>query len=495
MKNQLTRNFTLEELLKSDTADRWGFKEQYTPPENVIDNLKDLCVYILQPLRDELKLPIRISSGYRCPRVNAKIGGASRMINGKVTQTSDHCFDDKTEILTDNGWKNINDIDEITHVYSLNTENNLIELVEVDSKVIYDYEGELLGAKNLHVDYLVTPEHRMYCLPDSRNGKFKFELANEIVNKRRTYKVAGKINSNNIPENLTFLKLCMAVIADGCISKNTTSSSVNVKFSLVKERETRIIEEYLEELNITYYKHKRNQDSLGGNTVWVYLINASDSKKIVNIIGLDKKIPKFILEMSPEIIESLFIAYANFDGCWDKRDGCTSISITSIDKDNIDMLRTMSLFCGRRCAMSEGLKTTSFGTNYFYTINSSENDVSKVNEDKHYTEFYKGKVWCLNNKNTTLIIKRNNKISIQGNCYGRAADISVVINGVRANQELVKTLSKMIKSSTFEWDQIILENGSLANPSWIHISYRKGENRKQILRKEPNVRGYKTIKI
>jgi hypothetical protein len=61
--------------------------------------------------------------------------------------------------------------------------------------------------------------------------------------------------------------------------------------------------------------------------------------------------------------------------------------------------------------------------------------------------------------------------------------------------ELVKTLSKMIKLSTFEWDQIILENGSLANPSWIHISYRKGENRKQILRKEPNVRGYKTIKI
>jgi hypothetical protein len=170
MKNQLTRNFTLEELLKSDTADRWGFKEQYTPPENVIENLKDLCVYILQPLRDELKLPIRISSGYRCPRVNAKIGGASRMINGKVTQTSDHVL-------------------------------------------------------------------------------------------------------------------------------------------------------------------------------------------------------------------------------------------------------------------------------------------------------------------------------------GRAADISVVINGVRANQELVKTLSKMIKSSTFEWDQIILENGSLANPSWIHISYRKGENRKQILRKEPNVRGYKTIKI
>lgn len=480
---KLSKNFTLAELLESQTALQSGFKEQFNPPEEVITSLRLLVEEVLQPLRDHLGLPIRITSGYRCPRLNARIGGASKIINGARVQTSDHCFDDQTEILTENGWKSINEIDNITHVYSLNTENNLIELVPVDSKVIYDYEGDLLGAINTHVDYLVTPEHRMYCMPDGRNGKFKFELANEIVSKRRTYKIAGKINSNNNPENLTFLKLCMATIADGCISENTSSSSINIKFSLVKEREIRIIEEYLDELNITYYKHRRSTDSLGDKPVWIYLINATDSKKIVNIIGLDKKIPNFILEMSPEVIESLFIAYANFDGCWDKRDNCTSISITSIDKDNINLLRIMSIFCGRRCTMIEGLKTTTFGTNYFYTINSSDSEISKVNEDKHYTKFYKGKVWCLNNKNTTLIIKRNNKISIQGNCHGRAADIKLVVNGETRNDLLLKALKELIHEKGLKFDQLISEFGTPTNPQWIHISYRYNDNRNQILRK------------
>lgn len=491
---QLTKNFTLDELIKSPTALQWGFQEQYNPPQEVINNLKDLCVHILQPLRDTIQKPIKISSGYRCPRVNAKVGGVSEKVNGKVVQTSSHCFDSKTEILTENGWKSINDIDSITHVYSLNTENDLIELVPVDSKVIYNYKGDLLGAKNNHIDYLVTPEHRMYCLPEGKNGKFRFELANEIVNKRRTYKVAGKINSSNVPENLTFLKLCMAVIADGYIGWNSNSSSVNMRFNLVKERETRIVEEYLNELNITFYKSRRSENSLGGNPVWTYLINAKDSKKILDVIGPDKKIPNFILEMSPEVIESLFIAYANFDGCWDKRDGCTSISITSIDKDNIDILRTMSLLCGRRCIMNEGKKTTSFGTNYFYTINSTDNDTSRINEDKHYSEFYEGKVWCLNNKNTTLIIKRNNKICILGNCLGQAADIEVWVDGLEANGIIIEALKQLSKDQSFTWDQCILEYGSLKNPSWIHISYRKGNNRKQILRKETG-KGYVNIQL
>jgi len=33
-----------------------------------------------------------------------------------------------------------------------------------------------------------------------------------------------------------------------------------------------------------------------------------------------------------------------------------------------------------------------------------------------------------------------------------------------------------------EWDQIIFEFGTEYNPSWIHVSYRKGNNRKQKLR-------------
>lgn len=74
---QLSKNFTLQELLRSETAIRKGYKEQYTPPQIVIDNLKLLCEHVLQPLRDYLGVPIRVTCGYRCPRVNKSVGGSA----------------------------------------------------------------------------------------------------------------------------------------------------------------------------------------------------------------------------------------------------------------------------------------------------------------------------------------------------------------------------------------------------------------------------------
>ena len=70
----LTDNFSLGEFLVSQTAARHGI--DMTPPQSVIDNLRHLCVTVLQPLRGELGDPIRISSGYRPPELNDIIGGS-----------------------------------------------------------------------------------------------------------------------------------------------------------------------------------------------------------------------------------------------------------------------------------------------------------------------------------------------------------------------------------------------------------------------------------
>lgn len=70
---KLTENFTLEELIKSDTANKFHINN--TPSREVVNNLKKLATDILQPIRDTYGLPIKISSGYRCPVLNKKVGG------------------------------------------------------------------------------------------------------------------------------------------------------------------------------------------------------------------------------------------------------------------------------------------------------------------------------------------------------------------------------------------------------------------------------------
>ena len=71
----LSQNFTLQELIYSDTAN--AYKINNTPSEPVINNLKALCLNVLQPLRNALGCPIIISSGFRCAELNKCVGGAA----------------------------------------------------------------------------------------------------------------------------------------------------------------------------------------------------------------------------------------------------------------------------------------------------------------------------------------------------------------------------------------------------------------------------------
>lgn len=73
---QLTKNFPLRELLRSQTATRLGYDEQFAPEPIIIDNLRLLCEHVLQPLRDRLGRAVFVNSGYRSPRVNAAVGGS-----------------------------------------------------------------------------------------------------------------------------------------------------------------------------------------------------------------------------------------------------------------------------------------------------------------------------------------------------------------------------------------------------------------------------------
>jgi len=76
----LSANFSLKELTKSDTATRLGIDN--TPDDEAIDNLKTLCDKVLQPVRDHFGKSVTVNSAYRSPESNAAVGGS---------KTSDHC--------------------------------------------------------------------------------------------------------------------------------------------------------------------------------------------------------------------------------------------------------------------------------------------------------------------------------------------------------------------------------------------------------------------
>ena len=71
----ISKHFTLEELTDSATARQLGYKN--VPGAQEICNLCALVHNILEPLRKEMGLPLKISSGYRSAQLNKAVGGVS----------------------------------------------------------------------------------------------------------------------------------------------------------------------------------------------------------------------------------------------------------------------------------------------------------------------------------------------------------------------------------------------------------------------------------
>ena len=90
METRISKNFTLEEFTASDTAKAKGISN--IPSTQQVANLCALVHHVLQPLRDAMGHEIKIGSGYRCPRLNAAVGGVSNSqhLNGEA---ADLCID------------------------------------------------------------------------------------------------------------------------------------------------------------------------------------------------------------------------------------------------------------------------------------------------------------------------------------------------------------------------------------------------------------------
>ena len=103
---QLTKNFTRQEIERSNTAKRLGISNEMS--EKHLANMVKLLDKIIQPLRESLG-PIRISSGYRGQDLNRAIGGSRK---------SQHC---KGQALDIQFWQDGKMMNELIYEYILDS--------------------------------------------------------------------------------------------------------------------------------------------------------------------------------------------------------------------------------------------------------------------------------------------------------------------------------------------------------------------------------------
>jgi hypothetical protein len=87
---QLSKNLSLAEVMRSETAKRKGVSNMPTPEH--IENFKLLAEKVFQPIREHFGVPIHISSGYRSYALNKAVGGSA---------SSQHCSGEAIDIDMD----------------------------------------------------------------------------------------------------------------------------------------------------------------------------------------------------------------------------------------------------------------------------------------------------------------------------------------------------------------------------------------------------------
>lgn len=87
------------------------------------------------------------------------------------------CYDDKTEVLTNDGWKFFKNLNHNELFYSLNPETNKVEFVKAKDYIDELYIGKMITVDSQSISLKVTPNHKMYVSYSYDNKKFHFDDA------------------------------------------------------------------------------------------------------------------------------------------------------------------------------------------------------------------------------------------------------------------------------------------------------------------------------
>lgn len=172
------------------------------------------------------------------------------------------CFDKKTEILTENGWKNIGDCVIGEKCLSRQPETGILDWVDVVNTTNLHYKGKMFQYTGKNVDLCVTPDHKMFVSHIKTRKKIKideFVSAAKMFNTPSVYhfiSAGGKWSEDDKDtfdvcgfsfDKLKFARLLGIFLTDGTVSKN---GSIFIYQS--KKEQKQLIRNLLNDINMPY---------------------------------------------------------------------------------------------------------------------------------------------------------------------------------------------------------------------------------------------------
>ncbi|MDJ0743147.1 MAG: FAD-dependent thymidylate synthase [Xenococcaceae cyanobacterium MO_167.B27] len=332
------------------------------------------------------------------------------------------CYSADTEVLTKQGWIAWEKVTENHQLLAVDIETKTAHFEKPSSiqKIKFREEDKLYSVKSQYLDLLVTLDHRMVVSDRQKSGDFSewyFKNASEIYNKPVRYLLSSFLSpeARKIPEDIpqdidiyTIFKVAGFFFGDGLRTHNKNPASI--RFRLRNPRKIA----YLLSLDLPTLEMKGDRYVIKNKSLaaWVHENFSTDNGKCI---------PQWMLTLPENAILAFWDGLKNSDGT---RVTKKSWGFNSCEKSAIDLIQATAHINGFSANLT--LNNPNVGQKHLnhkpcWRLNISERETQLSQEERNPGIFeslsdYSGYVYCASVSTGALLVRRNGKVIVCGNC-------------------------------------------------------------------------------
>jgi len=383
--------------------------------------------------------------------------------NSPGKKTAWGCYDDQTEVLTNKGFKTFSEVKKEDKLATMDLDSRELIYQHPSSIICEDYSGDMYHIKNTTIDLKITPDHNMifehyykkrievrpmnkmnknFRIPKKHAGN---EIGEEVdlfflpevpYGKRTRKKIRNSFSTPFKVKMDDWLRFLGIFLTDGCLYISKSNKSHTISIYQCKDKYKDEIESLLKRLpwkfthkpsKCEYYTcNKRLGRCLSefknknGRTFPDYILSLSNRQKKIFVDWLfkgdghtDKNgIKKYLAVASKEFVNKLLKVLTDINYHY-------SVSKKKKQKDRI--------YKGHLFRYTKRIYIVSILTSKHYSIIRRNISLKK----------YKGKIYCVEVPNHSLLVGRNGKYAWCGNSYNQCSNPHI-----RRNSEYIVMASK-----------------------------------------------------
>jgi len=351
------------------------------------------------------------------------------------------CFDDQTDVLTCRGWLRFSDLLPDDQVMTMNRQTEIGEWQPINEIICKDFDGMLIQVNGRDVNMAVTQDHRQwYWTKDKPTPRYaetkdlwdiQFYVKTGLPQWNGSYPETVEIpdytyrQSNNSVDRtihgrvyagyeriVAFAKLLTFYATEGSLT--TRGLAIYGTKHVVQ------VADLCDTLDLPYHMGEDPRNGVkrigvgGGQPVKLYV------EEMCGHLGPNKQLPRWVLDLPKDWLAEIWDIMVDTDGFKYPNGGEVFLSSS---KTLLNQAQEILAKLGYGSSLVyEGNMERGEGNHF-----KSSYPVYRVRKKRSITMIgraqqmaylpYKGKVWCVNVDNGTLLVRRDGKVHVSANCY------------------------------------------------------------------------------